>query len=107
MVCCRSKVRRKRYLGDLGLLKRYVRIKSFDIKLLSNILTLLLLLDLDRINLINITFIFIIFIIITITIIFIIVITITIIMITLMALLEYISLHTPGFQNSLYKKQME
>ena len=105
MVCCRSKVRRKSYLGDLGLLKRYVRIKSFDIKLPSNILTLLLLLDLDRVNLI--TFIFIIFIIIIITIVFISVITITIIMITLMALLEYISLHTPRFQNSLYKKQME
>ena len=60
----RSKLRKSRYLNDPGLVKRYVRIKSFDIKLLSNILTLLLLLGLNRIKLINIIFIFFTFIII-------------------------------------------
>ena len=106
MVCCPSKLRKKSYLGDPGLMERYVRINSFDIKLLSNILTLLLRLGLNRTNLINIIFIFIIFNIVII--IFIIVIIITIIMITLVALLVYISHQMPRFeifQNSLYKKQ--
>ena len=48
-------------------MKRYVWIKSSDIKLLSNILTLFLLLGLNRIKHINITFIFIIIIIIELT----------------------------------------
>ena len=103
----RSKLRKSRYLNDPGLVKRYVRIKSFDIKLLSKILTLLLLLGLNRIKLINIIFIFFTFIII---IIIIIIIVITIIMITLMALLVYTSHLMPRyeiFQSSLNKKQNE
>ena len=88
MVCCCSKLCINCYLNDPGLVKRYVRTKSFDTKLLSNILTLLLLLGLNRIKLINIIFIFFTFIII---IIIIIIIVITIIMITLMALLVYTS----------------
>ena len=55
-----AKYAKKRYLNNPGLVKRYVRIKSFDIKLLSNsnILTLLVLLGLNRIKPINIIFIF-------------------------------------------------
>lgn len=82
-------------------MKRYVRIKAFDVKLLSNILTLLLLLGLDRIKLL-----FLIIIIIS----FIIIIIITIIKVTLMPLLVYIRHHLPRFeifQNSLNKKQNE
>ena len=98
-------------MNDPDLVKRYVRIKSFDIKLLSNsnILTLILLLGLNRIKLINIIFIFFTFIIIIIIIIIIINI-ITIIMITLMAVLVYINHFMPRpeiFQNSLNKKQNE
>ena len=84
-------------------MKRYVRIKAFDVKLLSNILTLLLLLGLDRIKLL-----FLIIIIINFIIVIIIIITITIIKVTLMPLLVYIRHHLPRFeifQNSLNKKQ--
>ena len=84
-------------------MKRYVRIKAFDVKLLSNILTLLLLLGLDRIKLL--------FLIIIIIISFIIIIIIIIIIkVTLMPLLVYIRHHLPRFeifQNSLNKKQNE
>ena len=86
-------------------MKRYVRIKAFDVKLLSNILTLLLLLGLDRMKLLFLIIIIISFIII---IIIIIIITITIIKVTLMPLLVYIRHHLPRFeifQNSLNKKQ--
>ena len=105
MVCCHNKLREKHYLNDPGLMKRYVRIKAFDVKLLLNILTLLLLLGLDRIKLL-----FLIIIISFITIIIIIIIIITIIKVTLMPLLVYIRHHLPRFeifQNSLNKKQNE
>ena len=85
-------------------MKRYVRIKAFDVKLLSNILTLLLLLGLDRIKLLFLI------IIIIISFIIIIIIIIIIIKVTLMPLLVYIRHHLPRFeifQNSLNKKQNE
>lgn len=81
----------KSHFGGPRLMKKHVRNKPFDIKVLPNIfLTLLLLLRLNRINLINTISIFIIFnILIPILVLTIIIIIITFIMITLMVLLIF------------------